>query len=277
MRATVIPPTIVIVAVRKLLRPLVRLLVSHGLQFPYLAEMLKSVYVEVAIRDFPAGAKEQTDSRINLLTGIHRKDVKRLRRELRAEAPPPPTVSLGAQLVARWTGLSQYLDRNGKPKSLQRLASDGGDLSFERLVESVSKDIRSRAVLDEWLRLGVATLDDEGRVCLVTDAFVPVQGQEEKAFYFGKNLHDHIAAAAHNLSGGTPAFMERSVYYGDLSSGSVKALSQLARDEGMRALQAVNRKAMELQAKDAAGEDTAHRMNFGAYFFSESDTEKGKS
>lgn len=49
----------------------------------------------------------------------------------------------------------------------------------------MSKDIRARSVLDEWLRLGIAHLDDQDRVRLNAEAFVPARGFEEKAFYFG--------------------------------------------------------------------------------------------
>jgi len=37
--------------------------------------------VDVAVKEFPVDGKPQTDSRVTLLTGVHRKDVKRLRNE----------------------------------------------------------------------------------------------------------------------------------------------------------------------------------------------------
>ena len=56
---------------------------------------------------------------------------------------------------------------------LPRLASQGGGASFESLAARVSKDIRSRPMLDELLRLGVVYLDDRDRVVLNVEAFVP--------------------------------------------------------------------------------------------------------
>ena len=96
-------------------------------------------------------------------------------------------------------------------------------LEVEGLVESVSKDIRPRVVLDEWLRLGVARIelvDDQELVRLNVEAFVPASGFDEKAFYFGRNLRDHIATAAGNLAGVDPSRLERSVYYDDLTAES---------------------------------------------------------
>ena len=124
--SVVTPPQPLVAAVRRLLRPLVKLLLSYSVQYPYLASLLKLTYVEVASTSFALKDKEQTDSRITLLTGIHRQDVKRLRAEMVADAPPPPAVSLGAQLVARWTGMLQYLDAKGHPRPLPKHASEGG-------------------------------------------------------------------------------------------------------------------------------------------------------
>jgi len=150
-------------------------------------------------------------------------------------------------------------------------------MSFDRLVRLVSKDIRPRAVLDEWLRLGVARLDDDDRVWLNTAAFVPGKGFEEKAYYFGRNVHDHLAAAAHNLDGAGAPFLERSVYYDELSPESVRELAGMGETLGMEVLQQVNRRAMELQQRDAGQDRARERMNLGVYFFSASEAPQEES
>jgi hypothetical protein len=258
-------------AITRLLRPLVRLLLNHGLTYPYLVDLLKSVYVEVADKEFPVQGKSQTDSRISLLTGLHRKDVKRLRKEGNNGDPPMPSaVSLSTQLVARWTGLPCYLDEHGHPRPLPRLMSEGGQWSFEGLVESVSKDLRSRVVLDEWLRLGVAQVDEQDRVCLNVEAFNPKQGFDEKVYHLGLNLHDHIAAGVHHLLSDEPSLTECSVCYDRLTPESVQALTKLARDKGMQALQALHHHALELQQRDATNLGAKFRINFGFYYYSAS-------
>ena len=262
-------------ALRRLLRPLVHLLVARQVPYPVIANLLKSVYVEVADCDFPLEGKRQTDSRISLLTGVHRKDVKRLRGELEEGELTPSNVSLGAQLVARWQGSSDFLDENGGPRPLPPQPPDDNGASFEKLVASVSTDIRPRSVLDEWLRLGVVHFDDRGRVALKAGVFVPQKGFEEKLSYFGRNLHDHIAAAAHNVLGHQPPFVERSVHYADLSPEAVDALKRLAEERGMQALRAVNREALELKERSPGGSRATRRLHFGVYLY-EAESEEGK-
>lgn len=264
-------PAPLVAALRRVLRPLIRLLLSHGIRFQTFCDLVKSTYIQVAEEEFRLESKAQTDSRISLLTGVHRRDVKRLRSESLAVSSLSLQASLSAQLLAMWSGRSEYLDSQGMPLPLPRLASKGGEHSFEALVRSVSKDFRARVVLDEWLRQGIATLDEQDNVHLAADAFVSPQGIEEKTFYFGQNIHDHLAATVHNLSGVTPPFLERCVYYDKLTAESVKEFERVAKSAGMRALHTVNRYAVELQKRDTGQSDAIYRTNFGVYNFSEVD------
>ena len=263
------PPPVLVRALRRLLGPLVRLLLEYQITFPVFANLLKSVYVEEATRAFAIPGRPQTISRLTLLTGIHRKDVKRLRDEPPELDSVPASVSLGSQIVLRWTTDPEYQNGEGEPMALPRLARDQALSSFESLVESVSKDIRPRAVLDEWRRLGIATVDANDLVHLVANAFVPEHGFDEKAYYLGRNLHDHLAATAHNLSEHDKPMLERSVYYGHLRSESVSTLQELSSRLGMEALQHINREARALQRVDGLESNADQRMRFGVYFYHE--------
>ena len=129
-------------AVAKILRPLVGLLLEHGMTYSWLRSLLKSVYVDVAEREFTLPGKYQTDSRISLLTGVHRKDVRRLRQTSVADAAPPASVFLGAQLAALWTSDPRFANKSGKPLPLPRQPLSNIQTCFELLVTSNSKDNR---------------------------------------------------------------------------------------------------------------------------------------
>jgi hypothetical protein len=264
------PAPAVIQALQKMLRPIVKVMLAQGITLPFVTELIKNLMVDVAQRDFRIDNKPPTDSRISLLTGVHRKDVSRLRVQLQTLGQNiPEVVSLGSQLVALWLGDARYQDADGNPLALPRFVSEGGHLSFEALVAGVNSDIRSRVVLDEWLRLGIVRLDENNKVCLSTQAFVPSAGFEEKAFYFGHNLHEHGAAAARNLLDGSAPLLERSVHYDALSAASVTRLAKQSQELGMKALLAVNKSALAATPIDAAQSGPLHRMTFGVYFYTE--------
>jgi len=263
------PRAAVVAALRRVLRPLIRLMVSQGITFPFLSDLLKSVYVETAASEFTVGGKLATDSRLTLLTGVHRKDVRRLRRETPPDAEATPTMTLGTQIVARWLGDSTYHDRNGEPRVLPRTPSKGGTESFAALAEKISKNVRPRSVLDELVRLGVVEVDAEDRVRLVTRGFIPGKEVDAKAFYFGEALHDHLAAGVHNLGGVRPPCLERSVYYDELSKASVAELQAKSERLSMAVLQEINRDGMALEAQDPPAPGERMRVRLGVFFYAE--------
>lgn len=269
MQSPSIPPSM-LSALRRIMRPLVRLMLRKGVTYTMFTDVLKEVFVDVAHREFRLDDKVPTDSRISLLTGVHRKDVRRLRSESDASsAALPENITLGAQLVNVWTRSPPFCSEAGEALALPRLASVGGDCSFDALVAKVSTDIRGRVVLDEWLRLGVVRLDDQDRVHLEAQAFVPQKGFDEKAAYFGHNLHDHACAAVHNLSGEGLPFFERSVHYDALTPASVDTLREAVSQDGMQTLLAFSRLAAELENTDEPSHGQRQRITVGLYFYSE--------
>jgi hypothetical protein len=268
--APLAPREAVVTAIRRVLRPLVRLLVAQGITYPFLIDMLKAIFVETAASEFTLGGKRPTDSRLTLLTGVHRKDIRRLLREPEPEPETPAGLTLGTQIVARWLGHHAYSDDAGRPRALPRTPSQGGDQSFAALVESVSTNVRPRSVLDELLRLGVVEIDANDYVHLVTSGFVPGKEFDAKAFYFGEAMHDHLASGVHNLEGAGRPFLERSVYYDELSPAAVEALKAESEKLSMDVLKEINKRGMAFERDDPPAQGQRMRMRLGVYFFSES-------
>ncbi len=278
MQPPTLPPSM-LNALRRVVRPLVRLMLRKGVTYTVFTDLLKEVFVDVADREFRLDDKVPSDSRISLLTGVHRKDVRRLRAESDASLDAlPENITLGAQLVTTWTRCRPFCNETGQALPLPRLSSAGGDCSFDALVAKVSTDIRGRVVLDEWLRLGVVRVDEQDCVHLEAQAFVPQKGFDEKAAYFGHNLHDHASAAVHNLSGEGQPFFERSVHYDALTPGSVNQLREALASDGMQLLLDFSRRAADLESADVPAPEQRQRITIGLYFYTEAtDCESSKT
>ncbi|MFC4173921.1 DUF6502 family protein [Microvirga sp. GCM10011540] len=251
--------------VARLLRPLVRLLIRSGITFPMLTELLRELYVNVAEYDFALRGKEQTDSRVSLLTGIHRKEVRRLRGAGAPVNVVPATVSQTSRILARWLADPEFTDGGGHPLPLPR-TGEPSQPSFERLVASVTRDVRPRAVLDEWLDRKLVVIDDQDRAVLAEAAYVPRGGDDQQLYYLGRNLHDHIAAAVANVETQSPQFLERAVHYDGLTKELAEQLQQRSREVAMQALQKLNREAHAASDGVPLGR---WRWNFGVYVYSE--------
>jgi hypothetical protein len=273
-RPAALPPTVLLRSIRRVMRPVVRLLMQSGVTFPVLADLLRALFVDVAVTDLLIDRRAQTDSRVSLLTGVHRKEIRRLRQ---AETEPdavPPLVTLASQIIARWLATPAFLDPDGRPLPLPRSArTDATEPSFESLVSTVTADVRARTVLDDWIAQGIVTLDADDRVRLNTSVFIPRPGSAEQLFFFARNLHDHIAAAAANIAAPAgPPFVDRSVHYDKLPTEAAQRLEALGREAAQSMLLAVNRAAMEIADRadaTAAPAIATQRVNLGVFLYVE--------
>ena len=253
-------------AVIMLCKPLIRLLIEKGITFPQFRELMKELYVEVADKHFSLDDNKPSDSRIFVLTGVHRKDVKRIRQQAESGAEPiTSSASLSGEIVARWSSMPGYLDDKGKPRQLLKNGKNN-EAGFDQLVSSVSKDVRPKVILEEWLRLNIVRLEDD-YVVLNKSAFVPNKEFTEMAYYLGHNVHDHMASCVNNILVETDPMLERSVYYASLTENSVKKLNAIASKKGNELLQHLNKQAIKLYDADKHKDDATYRMRLGVYWY----------
>lgn len=264
-------------ALKRVLRPVAHLAVARGLTLPSLVRVLKEVLVEVADEEFRVGNRPVTDSRVSVLTGVHRKDV----RTIRSEGPQvtgQTKVSILATVVGRWLGDEAFQSSDGSPAPLPRLTRGTGR-SFASLVESVATDIRPRTVLDALLTRGVVELDEAtDDVTIVGGAFVPDDDDDALLAFFASNVHDHIAAASHNLmtESGDPKFLEQAVFYSGLSEASIAELEADIRASSREQLLRINAMARDKQSAESDHPEANKRFRFGVYFYTEDENELPK-
>ena len=131
-------------ACKRILRPLIKAMIAHGITLPATLSVLRQLYVEVAVDSFGLRDKPITDSRVSMLTGVHRKDVRTVRRRgVPATVPPGPSV--GATVVGRWLGDPRFLeDEAGRPKALPRTGGVGQRRSTRWSRRRASTSARAR-------------------------------------------------------------------------------------------------------------------------------------
>lgn len=263
-------PALAAQAIAQVLQPLARLMIDHGLQLPSLVELLKKALVEEAVGAYGLADKGSSDTRIALLTGVHRKDVKRLREAPETTVPATPMVPLAASVVARWISDPRFLNAEQTARPLARTPRRGhaGEPDFTALVAEVSRDVGARAVLDELERLGVVELRDDGYVALKTAAFVPHEGLSESFHFLAANVSDHLATAVHNLAPDRrgPPMLEQSAFSQDLSPAQAEQLQQRARRLWTSTLQQFLQTATVAEQRSQGVEGPKHRIRFGVYF-----------
>ena len=210
-------PQALLAVTQTLMAPLARLLVARGVPFAAAEESLKLAMIEAARDAHPDGLAHRLVSRIATATGINRREVTRLTRE--DERPGASSRSTVAQLFSRWRTARAYCDERGLPRTLAR---QGEAPSFEALARSVTQDVHPRSLLDELLRLGLATHDVErDSVSLAPAEFVPSADEARMLDFLANNCGDHLRAAVDNVIGANPRHLERAVFAHGLSADSV--------------------------------------------------------
>ena len=202
-------------AILRLLRPLVRLSLRKGISYGTFTSLLKWVFYDVAKDDLTLDGKKQTHSRISVVTGLTRKEVKRL-----SELDPPTTrrqkeqYNRAARVISGWRKDNDYLDNQGRPIAVP-ITGDGA--TFEMLVKRFSGDMPHRAVLDELIRLGALEREPDNRVRLVQEAFMPTADEAIKFHILGTDVGLLISTIDHNLDPDRKLpFFQRKVFYDNL-------------------------------------------------------------
>jgi hypothetical protein len=258
-------------ALARVLQPLAHLLIAHGVQLPSAVEQLKQTLVQAA-GDFAVEGRSNTDTRVALLTGVHRKDVRRLRAQpsTPALAPPVPIMSVASCVVARWISEPRYLNADNSARRLAHTPRHAmpGEPVFSQLVAEVTRDVGARAVLDELQRLGVAVIEADAHVVLKGVAFVPQNGIQESFHFLGANVADHLATAVGNLDHtlGQGPWLEQSAFSQDLTAAQAQDLHVTARRLWARALQEFLQKATVAEQRSHVVDAPRKRVRFGVYF-----------
>lgn len=265
------PATAMVGAVRRILRPLVRHLIRHGVTFPAVSGLLKRVFVEVAEEEGKLPRRKLSDSRIALITGIPRKEVARLREEDEPAKAVPLDAHFATRLLGRWTADPAFLTPDGEPQILPFEQIDDGP-SFSDLVKQVGQDIPARAVLDELVRVGAVAVSRARDVSLLTRRYVPSGGTVEKIDMLGTDVAELVATIGHNIvAPRDDAFLQQKIEFDNVGSRGVPILRRRLRELGDAFLNKVEQ-LMVLYDRDrnpSAPGGARTRVVMGAYYFQE--------
>jgi len=255
-------------AILRMLRPLVRLLLRHGVPYGTFADLAKWVYVDVADKEFNVSGKKQTTSRVSVLTGLSRKEVARVQA---IDTPDDENVvqqyNRAARVISGWLRDEQFNTADGQPAALPL----DGENSFAELVKAYSGDLPARAILDELLRVKAVVLAND-EVKLVTHGYVPAEGSEEKLHILGTDVALLIDTIDHNLEASTeqPHF-QRKVAYDNLPEEALPLLRELSYEKAQALLEELDRHLVK-HDRDSNSEikgSGRKRAGLGIYYFEE--------
>ena len=261
----------IIIASRKILRPLARLLLRNGIAYGSFTEIVRRVFVEVAFEDFAPSGKKQTVSRVSALTGLTRKEVSRIR-----DAEPDDDIvasqkyNRAIRVISGWNNDRTFLDKTGVPLVLPINTLEP---SFTTLVKTYSGDIPTKAMLDVLVTSGSVVKNEDGTVSLIKSAYIPSGDPVDKINILGTDVKELISTIDHNLTSPSEELrFQRKVSYSNIPHEAAQKFRDLSKLKSQSLLEEFNEWLHENQRDldDLSINDDGDYVSLGIYYYEDS-------
>lgn len=174
------------------LRPLVRLCLKNSVQLLEIVECLKEVLVEEAQKLLTEQKCKYNSSRISLMTGVHRRDIKRISNK---NSELGEKTNIITKILNQWQASPKFTNKNGTSKVL---ALDDDNNEFQDLVFSVSKEFNPGALLFELERVQAVERTPKG-IKLVKKEFIPSADVAESLGILAEDCNDLYNSVQENI------------------------------------------------------------------------------
>lgn len=186
-------------ACRKLMEPIIGILLRNGITHKDLAAVCKQLYVQVASKEFGIRGRQTNLSRIALLTGIDRKEVGRIKESLQhnhASENNQQSQDRLTRVLSGWHQDMDFVDDQGNPKVIP---IEGELPSFAQLARRYGGDMPTSALLKELKRSEAIQEDEAGNLHAIKRYFIPAQSDPSALLRAGSVLSDLGHTLQHNL------------------------------------------------------------------------------
>jgi hypothetical protein len=178
------------------LRPIIKVLLRYGIGYNEFAESVKLAYVDVGSADFGIRGRPTNISRVAVMTGLTRKEVRRLRTKMESGEDTVTVKSTPiTEILHRWHAESEYLDDRGRPASLPFAGIAG---SFSSLVKKYGGDVPAGAMRTELHRVGAIHEDADGNLSVKRRSFWPADQTEKLESALVHHVYPLMSSVAYN-------------------------------------------------------------------------------
>ena len=184
-------------ALRNILLALIRTLLRNGMSYGEFDQIARKCFVDVAYDDFTPAGKKQTVSNVAILTGLNRKEVKKMH-ELDVDQPGVNSKQYNRviRVLGGWINDPVFLRKDGNPRDLDY----EGAGSFSELVKKYSGDMPVAAMQKALSASSNIKLTDDNQVRLLSHAYLPSDDPVEKLAILGTDTRQLIETIDFNLT-----------------------------------------------------------------------------
>lgn len=262
-------------AYKRLMRPLVRLLLRSGISHGEFMEVTKDVFVDVASRDFQMPNRKMTQARIAIVTGLTRKEVSRVLQKHDGSDPLLTNLGRVTRLLAGWHTDPEFTGPYGLPLELKY--DSGRNRDFIELARRYSADMPPRAMLDELLRIGVVKEDDFGILKVLTRTYLPTVEAPDSLDRMSSAVKHFVETLDYNRVESDPdrRLFERTVVADEgISSEDLPAFTAFIGRKSQLLLEEIDNWLTKLDSSRLRKSDVVVRTGLGIYHYIEREFEE---
>lgn len=265
------PNRVLLSALLRALKPIARLLMKAGIGYREFAEISKCAFVDVATADYGLRGRPTNISRVAVMTGLTRKEVKRIRDKI-SEGLDGTTLRVipPAEILDKWHSDPEFIDENGRPKALN---FDGERPSFTGLVKKYGGDIPPGAMRTELKRVNAISEKESGLLKVTKRYFRPYDLDDQLQRSLGQALHGLALAVDHNL-GRAPddCWVERLAYSTKIRAGDASRVRRISQDRAAEFVESIDDlfSAYETIYNDGESGEVPAVIGVGVYYFEDS-------
>ncbi len=169
-------------------------------------------------------------SRIAVMTGLTRKEVRRLRNNLDSDVQRLAVKSTPlSEVIHRWHSETDFLDKEGRPA---RLPFSGGENSFSDLVKRFGGDVPPGAMRTELKRVGSVKEDESGNLSIVKRSIVLTDKTENLVTSLVHGVYPLLSTVAENSDSSADAreLAQISAYSVNIRKEDLSRLRRISND-----------------------------------------------
>ncbi len=258
-------------AYRVLMGPLVRILLRQGISFAEFSEVAKAVYVEVALKDFKVSGRKATRTRIAVMTGLTRKEVKRVIDEAIKERYELKTsFNRLTRVLVGWHTDPDFTGPYGMPLELQYEAAMPGELTFSELVKRHSGDMSPRSILDELIRVSAVRETDAGWFRVLRRDYIPEAQGVHNFERAGGVIRNFVNTIDFNMTKSAPGkgrFERQAVADDGIRKQDIPQFDEYLRERCQALLEEIDNWLTKLPKPDSKKGDEVVRTGVGVYHY----------
>jgi hypothetical protein len=255
------------------MRPVAKILLRFGIGYREFAEITKTAFVDVATTEYGLRGRPTNISRVAVMTGLTRKEVRRIRGKIDSgDQSVVVRATPLSEILHRWHADAEFHDSAGRPAVLPFAGTSG---SFSNLVKRFGGDIPPGAMRTELKRVGAVRETSNGELEVTSRTVHPKGAHEKLVTALVHAVYPLVSTVAHNVNPDLEGdgWAQMSTYSQTIRKSDVSRLRRISFDRLSEVAESIDDLFMAyetLHENDESANDQ-NTVAVGVFYFEEQD------